>query len=54
MTLFWSKLKFLVDAMVDVLILETHTNLKELVQGVKAAKEYCSTFAINCLNDLFA
>ena len=37
---FREQIAVLVDAGVDLLILETHTNLKELVQGVLAAKEY--------------
>ncbi|MCD6475165.1 MAG: bifunctional homocysteine S-methyltransferase/methylenetetrahydrofolate reductase [Anaerolineaceae bacterium] len=36
---FQEQIGVLLDADVDLLILETHTNLKELVQGIKAAKD---------------
>ncbi|MEE4194593.1 MAG: bifunctional homocysteine S-methyltransferase/methylenetetrahydrofolate reductase [Anaerolineae bacterium] len=36
---FAEQIEILANAKVDVLMLETHTNLKELLQGVRAAKE---------------
>lgn len=45
-TAFLEQIEILINAGVDVLVLETHTNLKELLQGVKAAKEFSPNFPL--------
>lgn len=43
---FREQIEVLLASGIDVLVLETHTNLKELLQGVKAAKELAPDFPV--------